>query len=316
MRAGLRVVALFVVYSAIGFGGDYAFGLLAQDRDSVAADVRVRHVVESKVDVVVDVRPEIVVDLRFRRSGECTFSLDRSLTISARGVTRFNIDAGSGGLRVEGQQGLEEIEVVGVACASVEEWLDELLLTLHENRAGEVTLVTHYPERRRRGGRRNVAQIDLTVRVPLGLDVGIDDTSGEIEVVGVGSLWIDDSSGSIRVREINGNLTIDDSSGGLEIQDVSGDVEIEDGSGGIDIREVQGSVTLRDGSGGIAIVDVGHDVVIESDGSGGIDVRRIGGDFMVDRDGSGGIRHSDVGGLVDIPDDEHRRRRRRRRGGR
>ena len=33
MRAGLRVAALFAAYSVIGFGGDYAVGLLAQDYD-------------------------------------------------------------------------------------------------------------------------------------------------------------------------------------------------------------------------------------------------------------------------------------------
>ena len=313
MRAGLRVAALFAAYSVIGFGGDYAVGLLGQDHDAEPVDAAVRHEIEPRVRVVVDVRPAIVV--RIRHSGECSYALDRQLTIPMQGVDRLNIDAGSGDLRVEGQAGLDQIVVVGSVCASLEEWLDELLLTVEEGRAGDVTLVAHYPENRNRSGRNNTAKIDLTVLVPLGLDVDIDDSSGDIEVSGTGNLWIDDSSGSIQVRGVDGNLRIDDSSDGLQIEDVAGDVEIDDSSGGIDIRDVQGSVALNDGSGGIDIADVGRDVLIESDGSGSIVVRNVGGDFVVDGDGTGSIRHSDVAGLVDIPEDQ-RRRRRRRRGGR
>jgi hypothetical protein len=76
--------------------------------------------------------------------------------------------------------------------------------------------------------------------------------------------------------------------------------------------DVQGSVLLRDGSGGIEVSDVDQDLIVESDGSGSIDARRILGDFAVGSDGSGSIRYEDVGGRVDVPEDQ----RRRRRGGR
>ena len=315
MRAGLRVAALFAAYSVIGFGGDYAAGLLAWNDDGERVDAAVRHKVEPQVEVVVDVRPEIVVAVRVRHSGECSYALDRQVTIPMQGVDRLNIDAGSGELHVEGQAGLDQIVVVGAVCASLEEWLDELRLTVEEGLSGDVTLVAHYPENRTRSRRNDTARIDLTVLVPLGLDVDIDDSSGDIEVSGTANLWIDDSSGSIQVRGVNGNLLIDDSSGGVQVEDVEGDVEIEDSSDGIDIRGVQGSVVVSDGSGGIDIAEVEQDVLIESDGSGGIVVRSVGGDFIVDRDGTGSISYSDVGGLVDVPEDR-RRRRRRRRGGR
>ena len=64
MRAGFRVAALFAAYSVIGFGGDYAVGLLAQDHDREPVDVAVSQEIEPQVEVVVDVRPEIVVERR------------------------------------------------------------------------------------------------------------------------------------------------------------------------------------------------------------------------------------------------------------
>jgi hypothetical protein len=311
MKTGLRIAALFAVYSGIGYGADYAAALLAQEYVADDPVVQVHEAVQPEVDVVVDVQPEIVVDVRVRSSGSCAYRLDHELTIPASGLDRLNIDVGSGELRVEGRQDLGDVVVVGEACASVEAWLDELSLSTSDDGSGVVSLVAHYPENRRSNGGENTAKIDLTVLVPLDLAVDIEDSSGEIEVSGTGDLWIDDSSGSIEVYGINGNVRIDDSSGGVQVTDVSGDVEIGDGSGGLDIRDVRGSVLVRDGSGGIEITEVDQDVFIESDGSGGIDVSRIGGDFVVDRDGSGGISCSDVAGAVDIPDDQRRRRRRR-----
>jgi len=236
---------------------------------------------------------------------QCTYEVDREVTVSASGVNALTIRAGSGGLHVEGQAGLEEIVVVGMVCASHEEYLDDLDVSVEQLRRGEVTLVAHYPRQSSRSG-RSTARIDLTVLVPLGLDVDIDDSSGDIVVSGTGSLNIDDSSGSIDVSRVAGTLTIDDSSGDLDVRDISGDVDIEDGSGRLRVEDVEGAVVIRDGSGGIDIARVAEDVLIESDGSGGIDVRDIGGDFSVDRDGSGGIRHSGVEGRVEIP---QRRRR-------
>ena len=308
MRTALRVAALFAGYSVIGFGGDFAVGLLAQDRDDATFVRRAPAVVvEVEPTVVVDVKPAIVTRIQIRHSGECDFQMDREITMSAAGVALLNIDAGSGTLHVEGQEGLDEIVMVGRVCASNEEYLDDLQLSVEQSATGEVTLVTHYPERTSRSGGNHTARIDLTVLMPLGLNVDIDDSSGEMEVSGTGDLNIDDSSGSIRVSGVIGSLIIDDSSGGLDVEDVSGDVSIEDGSGGVVVRAIQGSLRLRDGSGGIEAAAVGHDVIVESDGSGGIEVRDVGGDFIVERDGSGGIRHSGVQGRVDVPVRERRR---------
>lgn len=312
MRRMIRATALFAVYSGIGFGGEWAVGLLAQERAGAdrRLDEEVVVDVEPAVDVVVEVEPEVVVDVRVRTDGACRYGVTREAAIPAGAIERLVIDAGSGALRVEGRAGLEEIRARADVCATLEAWLDELRVRATQD-GEEATITTHYPDRSGWTG-RGTASIDLTVLVPLGLAVDIEDSSGEMEVSGTGDLRIEDSSGSIRVHGIDGHLSIDDSSGDLRIEGVAGDVQVDDGSGGVAIRDVRGSVAIRDGSGGVEISGVERSVLVDGDGSGEISVREIGGDFVVDGDGSGSITYVDVAGAVEIP--EHKRKRRRRPG--
>jgi len=135
------------------------------------------------------------------------------------------------------------------------------------------------------------------------LAVRIDDSSGELEVSGVGDARIDDSSGSMEVADVSGSVEIRDGSGSIDVRRVGGDVRIRDGSGSIEVERVAGSVVVEDdGAGSIRISDVDRDVRVDEDGSGSIEVRRVGGGLRVGRDGSGGIRYGDVTGEVDVPE--------------
>lgn len=294
----LKVVALFGMYGAIGYGGDWAFALLDDGEQGVVVDVvaEPEMVVEPDVavdvavesEVVVDVRPTIVSRVRVQHQGSCSYETSHEFSVAADGLGMIAIDAGAGDLHVEGQPGLEEVVIVGLVCASEEAWLDDLRVTAEERSEGRLVIGTHYPDRSEREG-DHTASIDLTVLVPLGMNVDIDDSSGDIDAIRTGDLRIDDSSGSVRVSDAEGDVWIDDSSGGVEVRGVRGDLAIEDGSGNVEAA------------------DVGGDVLV-SDGSGSIDVRNVGGDFTVARDGSGSIRHSGIEGRIDVPE-------RRRRGG-
>lgn len=326
MMAALRIAALFAAYGTVAWGGDRAVDLLAQEVDARfgpelierfavereatlvrAIEVEVPEVVVEVPDVVVEVRPSIVSRVQIRRSDECAYGAERELTIPVDAAGALSLDAGAGTLQVEGRAGLEEIVVVGTLCASHEEFLQEMDVLAERLGGGDVAVRTTYPRQRDRWDGPRTARIDLTVLVPRGLDVDVDDSSGDAEFSGTGDLRIDDSSGDLRIRAVEGQLRIDDSSGSVDVEDVTGDVTIADGSGGLDVRRVGGSLHLRDGSGGIDVASVEGDVVVETDGSGGIDVRGVGGDFVVERDGSGGIRHSDVDGRVEIPRKRKRR---------
>jgi len=276
MIHGMKLTALFVGYGLVGMGGEYAVAV----RDHISG------------------------------SGSCDFTVERRVALSASAVRWLRLKAGSGELTVEGREGLERVEAVGVACASDEAYLADLQLTLDRD-GDDLVLSAHYPDRSGKNGWRgnDYARIDLTVQVPLDMAVDVEDSSGSMEVRGTGALRIADSSGDIVVERAAGGVTIDDSSGGITLRGVRGDVEIEDGSGDINLSDVTGSVKLRDGSGSVEVEQVTRDVVVERDGSGSISVRDVGGDFTVHADGSGSIRHSGVQGAVDVPAKKGDRRR-------
>jgi hypothetical protein len=301
--SGLRLASLFVAYAGVGWTGDQVTALMAMDdvpRRNVEVDVAVE--IDRRID------RQVRVDVRVDRDGACAVELDRELTIPLDGATLLAIDAGAGELRVEGVDGQTEVHAVGRVCASSEALAEGLQVTL-DRVDGELRLSAHYPDQAFWGGRNRTARIDLTVTMPIGTSLDIDDSSGEIVVSGSGALDIDDSSGEILVEGARGSVRIDDSSGEIEVVGATGDVEIEDGSGEIDVRNAEGTVLIRDGSGSIDVTGVGRDVRIEVDGSGSIDVRDVAGSFIVARDGSGGIRYENVAGAVDVPEPERRGRR-------
>jgi hypothetical protein len=297
MVRGLKVASLFLGYASLGFGGDYMVGLLGQEYASPP-----QVVVED-----IGAADDIDVHVHVRHSDRCAYGVERRLELDASAAELLRLSAGSGALTVSGREGLGRVQAVGMACASHEDLLKDLRLSM-EQVDGEIVLSAHYP---RSGGWNGgeYARIDLAVEIPLRMAVDLDDSSGSLEVSGTGALRIDDSSGSILVWDVFGDVLIDDSSGEVELRSISGDVSVDDGSGGIDLRDIDGSVRLRDGSGSVSIVGVGRDVVVERDGSGSIEVRDVNGDFSVRADGSGSIRYSGVAGTVDIPSDKQRRRR-------
>ncbi|MBT8397264.1 MAG: hypothetical protein HKO65_18695 [Gemmatimonadetes bacterium] len=249
---------------------------------------------------------------------DCRYEAERSLSSPAGSVRALDLTAGSGSLEVIGVEGLREVRAYGRACASHEEFLEDLQLT-SEMDGSTFVMETHHPRWNGWSGENRYARLDLRVEVPVGLAAEILDGSGEIAVSDLGSLRIQDGSGEIVATGIRGDLAIQDGSGEVEVYGVSGSVEVEDGSGEVvvedvganveirdssgelEIRGVAGSVTLMDSSGGIEVEDVGGSVKVVADSSGDIAVDGVGGDFIVERDGSGGIRFENVDGRVDIP---------------
>ena len=254
----------------------------------------------------------------------CRFEGERRASVPAGSVRDLVLRAGSGDLDVIGVEGLREIQAVGRACASHEEFLEEIRLEA-DLEGSTLVMETHHPEMRGWSSGNRYASLDLRVEVPAGLAAEIMDGSGEMTVTDLGSVTIKDGSGGVMVQGIRGDLTIADGSGELQLQGVSGwlrvedgsgeivlidagsDVEIHDSSGEVEIMGVGGSVTLRDSSGEVEIENVRGSVTVLQDSSGDISVRGIGGDFVVERDGSGEISHEGVQGIVDIPKKKGRR---------
>jgi putative adhesin len=256
-------------------------------------------------------------------ANDCKHTTHRTATSAGPDIKRVVVEAGAGDLVVRGGDS-GEVKVDGRACASTAELLDGIQVEIR--RDGDTVYVrTVLPDSSNvvLFGFSRYAYLDVTVDVPKTATMKIDDSSGDMRVSDVngaaitdssgdqtlehiaGDLDVADSSGEIHITDVRGGLRLRDSSGDIDVDNVQGDVLVTvDSSGDMDIRHVTGGVHIvNDSSGDIEVQDVKRDVIIDEDSSGGIVVHDVGGSFTVGSDGSGGIRYDRVAGTVHLPSD-------------
>ena len=220
----------------------------------------------------------------FSATDQDDYTKKKTLSLSAGNISKFEINCGSGSLEIRGDKRADKIEVFATIKVRnarrnrAEELIEEDLELTLEKKGNRAVLISKY----QRGSffRRNTQiSVDLVVTIPRELDLDIDDGSGSIEIRDInGDIYIEDGSGGLKIKNIRGNVEIDDGSGQLDIYNIEGDVEVDDNSGSMDIRDVDGSVIVSDGSGSIYISGVGKNVTIRADGSGGVRIRNVKGD--------------------------------------
>jgi DUF4097 and DUF4098 domain-containing protein YvlB len=215
----------------------------------------------------------------------CRYSRDINFEVAADELARLDIEVGAGYLHINSDTGSNSVSVRATACADSERRLDEIDLT--QTRRGNTLAITSEI-----GDdwlsfnlfSANYAYLNVDISVPAGLQIDIDDGSGEITIT-----------------HVLGDIRINDGSGEIRIEDLTGSVRLQDGSGDIYLNRISGSVqVLDDGSGDIRIETVGGNVSIDDDGSGDISVREVTGDFETGDTGSGDVNYSAVEGRVDI----------------
>ena len=261
-----------------------------------------------------------------RAENECRYRADRAAEASTDGIKQVVVRAGAGSLEIRGESGRQRMEARGEACASDKDQLQSLQIRVQ--RDGDTLVISSLtsdtaldPRSWFSGGH---ASLDVSIKVPAGIALDVEDASGEARISKVGALKLTDGSGSLRIEDTNGSLELDDGSGEVAIARVRGPVSIKDGSGELDIKQITGDVTIvndgsgeiriesvtgsvkieNDGSGAIQISRVKRDVAVDRDGSGEIVVEDIDGNLSVGKDGSGGIRHNRIGGSTSLPDSE------------
>jgi len=144
------------------------------------------------------------------------------------------------------------------------------------------------------------ARIDLTIEVPKGVDVFVDDGSGPIHIQHFsGQLEIKDDSGRITVEKVVGNVKVADGSGKIIMEDIQGNIEIKDGSGSIDVNKISGNVRVTDGSGKLSIQYVDGNVTV-ADESGEIDINDVTGNVLIRGPGTGELNIERIKGEVVI----------------
>jgi hypothetical protein len=240
------------------------------------------------------------------QASDCKYEEMIDQTLDLTGSEELSVMAGAGELKITGLKGGEVALIKGRICVSEEEWLEESgVETNGGKRAGIVVELPDTDGDRSWSGNR-YAYLDLVLEVPEHIRLNVRDSSGDLEIKGVGPVTVQDSSGDLDISLVSGSVNIKDSSGEIELSDIAGDVTIEsDSSGDIFGRDIEGAVLVEnDSSGDIDFRGVGKDFIVEQDSSGDISANKVGGNFHVQRDGSGSISATNVDGDVIIPADK------------
>jgi len=215
----------------------------------------------------------------------------RQLDLDAQRLSKMHIDVGAGSLTVRGTADSDRVRVTAEIW-QVKASDDYVLRLVQDGKRAVLEADIDSGGGWFSGGNGN--RIDLIVSVPEQLQLDIRDGSGSIDLMDVrGDVWIEDGSGSIKVRNLGGALEIKDGSGSLSVFDVRGDSTINDGSGSISVRDAGGNLDIRDGSGSITVEDI-VGVVRIHDGSGSISVDGA-ADFELLSDGSGSVNTLNIG---------------------
>ena len=225
----------------------------------------------------------------------------RQLELATKDIQTLKIYCGSGFLTVIGAHGIDRIsasghiKVRGIAANEFQKYLENQLQLSLKKMGNDAVLRSDFKNSIQRAIE---AKIDLTVIVPKGLNVAIDDGTGPIIVTSLsGALQVNDDSGKIDIINIQGDIKIKDGSGGINIQDVRGNVKVQDGSGEIKIGPIKGNVSITDASGSMTIQDIDGNVTV-TDESGSIEIYQVTQNVFIRRAGSGSLEIEGVKGKV------------------
>jgi hypothetical protein len=238
---------------------------------------------------------------------------EKNLNLSTEGIEILNIDCGAGFLKVKGIDELKNIEVHAEIIIKrvdkdeaeeiIEKYIELSLEKKGENAFLKAGLDYSGSFFDRLFGESPQVLINLTVNIPKGMSLDVDDGSGFIDIRNVeGKVDLDDGSGETLMEYIKGNVYVEDGSGELELVEIQGNVEIDDGSGELVLKNITGDVSVDDGSGEIIVENIDGTIKID-DGSGSINIDGVSGDVIILEDGSGSVSTNNVSGKVVRSDD-------------
>ena len=229
------------------------------------------------------------------------FAQTKQMTLPADDIYELRIYCGAGSLYITNAEWQNNIRVfaeieVGDKNKVVYQEFAEKYVDLRLERKGSRAILQS--DLKRNFLNPVDAQINLTIEVPRGVDLFIDDGSGPIHIqYFAGHLEIKDDSGPIRIEKVVGNVTVVDGSGKIFMEDIQGNIEVKDGSGSVEVDKIKGDVRVTDGSGKISIQYVDGYVTV-MDESGAIDINDITGDVLIRGPGTGELNIERVRGKV------------------
>jgi hypothetical protein len=229
----------------------------------------------------------------------CQHTAERRASVDTTGATSVVVNARAGDLTLRPATA-RTLTAAGKACASSEKYLQQTNVSVR--REGSAIRVDVVVPDQMVGIGVFYATLDLTVDVPAGLAVEVNDSSGDVEASDLRIVKVTDSSGDILLRNLKGDVEVRDSSGDVRIENAAGRVQVRDSSGDIVVVGAAEVVVPSDSSGDMTIERVRGSVLIEQDSSGDIRIADVGHDVTVLGDSSGELKVSAVKGRVQLPD--------------
>ena len=193
-----------------------------------------------------------------------------------------------------------------------EEGILKRLIKVSGEGTNELRIVTDIPRSIANWGRAEYP-IDFEVVIPGGIPLQVRDTSGIIRISQVNApIEVHDGSGTLTISDVHGAVTVFKDSGDIQLERVSGvtritsktgqmslhdlaQVDIEESDGNLEIANT-GRARIHNKSGNMRVCNVKGDLEIE-DESGEIHVSDVEGDVKI-QDTSGQIRVSHAHGVV------------------
>ncbi|TBR40175.1 MULTISPECIES: hypothetical protein [Dyella] len=234
----------------------------------------------------------------------CRHTAPRELKLDLAGVKSVQVEVRSYDLHVNGVAGSTG-EIKGVACASDEKLLPDLVITQHKE--GDQLIVEMGTSGRHIsinffGSTSTGLKADMTLpaNMPLTVNVG----SGDGWVNNVARLDSRVGSGDLHVTKVSGPVSASVGSGDMDVKDI-GSLDLGAvGSGDFKGQGINGDARIGSiGSGDVELRDVKGSVRADTLGSGDLTVKGVGGDLSLGAKGSGDVNHSDVRGKVNVPRD-------------
>lgn len=220
-------------------------------------------------------------------------SAERQTSVSAEGITSLRIVSEAGDLTVSGGEGLTAISATGTVVDPGGARLDGI--DFRTSSSGSELLIEALTA-------GTASRFNVSLTLPAGMSVKIEDGDGNIAVQDVAAVEIVDTNGDIAVRRV-GALTLSDTAGDIAVGPMAGDINIrDDGLGDMSFRDIDGNVLIaRDSSGAIELLRVRGNVEVLADGDGDIIATDITGDFTVRYDTAGRIRPTSISGTTSLP---------------
>ncbi len=155
----------------------------------------------------------------------------------------------------------------------------------------------------RSGKRGTPLHVDVTVQIPAGMPITLDNYVGLAQADGIhNDLQVKTSSGEVRIANMQGSLSADTGSGDVHVTDLTGDFNADTGSGDVFAEHLNGNLHADTGSGDIHVSGSQSQTLYADTGSGDVLLTNVKGDMKLDTgsgdvklDGASGSLHADTG---------------------